>query len=155
MIAMDGIKHLVQCHCVLPTLRKLPDPVYHSFIVFSVVDDGGNVISKDAECTNCGVIHKVTDICKSEITTKEKSSAIITQKDISLMIPSDLTNVLATYDCDIATWEQAHFIYTNQKWGEKIIVSRQVEDGSVKGKMLTFEGPGKFKIESFEMTENF
>lgn len=152
---MDGIKHLVQCHCVLPTLRKLPNPVYHSFIVFSVVDDGGNVIPKDAECTNCGVIHKVIDICKSEITTKEKSSAIITAKDISLMIPSDLSNLLANYDCDIATWEHAHFIYSNQKWGEKTILTRQTEEDTVKGKMLTFEGQNRFKIESFEMKESF
>jgi hypothetical protein len=119
------------------------------------VDDGGNVISKDAECTNCGVIHKIVDICKSEITTKEKSSSIITIKDISLMIPSDLSNVLTTYDCDVATWEHAHFIYTNQKWGEKVVLTRQTEDGTTKGKILTFEGPQKFKIESFEMTENF
>ena len=152
---MDGIKHLVQCHCVLPTLRKLPNLVYHSFIVFSVVDDGGNVISKDAECTNCGVIHKVVDICKSEITLKEKSSAIISVKDITLMIPSDLSSVLVNYDCDIATWEHAHFIYSNQRWGEKTILTRQSENETIKGKILTFEGPQKFKIESFEITETF
>ena len=152
---MDGIKHLVQCHCVLPTLRKLPNPVYHSFVVFSVLDDGGEVIPKDAECTNCGVIHKVVDLCKSEITTKEKSSAIISVKDISLMIPSELRNVLATYDCDVATWEQAHFIYSNQKWGERVVLTKQTEDGEVKGKMLTFEGPLKFKIETFDMVETF
>ena len=152
---MDGIKHLVQCHCVLPTLRKLPNPVYHSFVVFSALDDGGEVIPKDAECTNCGVIHKVVDLCKSEITTKEKSSAIISVKDISLMIPSELGNVLATYDCDVATWEQAHFIYSNQKWGERVVLTKQTEDGEVKGKMLTFEGPQKFKIETFDMVETF
>jgi len=152
---MEGIKHLVQCHCVLPTLRRLPNPVYHSFVVFSVLDDGGNVIPKDAECTNCGVIHSVIDFCKSEITTKEKSSSIITVKDISLMIPTELSNVLASYECDIATWEQAHFIYSNQRWGERIVLTRQSEDGKVKGKTLTFEGSNKFKIESYDMTETF
>ena len=136
-------------------MRKLPNPVYHSFVVFSVLDDGGEVIPKDAECTNCGVIHKVVDLCKSEITTKEKSSAIISVKDISLMIPSELRNVLATYDCDVATWEQAHFIYSNQKWGERVVLTKQTEDGEVKGKMLTFEGPLKFKIETFDMVETF
>lgn len=136
-------------------MRKLPNPVYHSFVVFSVLDDGGEVVPKDAECNNCGVIHRVVDICKSEITTKEKSSAIVTVEDITFMIPSDLTNVLKNYDCDVSTWEQAHFIYSNQKWGERIVLSRQTEDGSIKGKSLTFEGPNKFKIESYEMTENF
>jgi len=152
---MEGAKHLIQCHCVLPTLRKLPNPVYHSFVVFSVLDDGGNVIPKDAECTNCGVIHSVIDFCKSEITTKEKSSSIITVKDISLMIPSELSNVLAAYDCDIATWEQAHFIYSNSRWGERIILNRQSEEGKAKGKTLTFEGMNKFKIESYDMVETF
>lgn len=151
---MDGIKHLVQCHCVLPTLRKLPNPVYHSFVVFSVLD-GGEVIPKDAECTNCGVIHKVVDLCKSEITIKEKSSAMISISDISLMIPSELNNLLATYNCDTATWEHAHFIYSNQKWGERVVLTRQNEDGDVKGKILTFEGPKKFKIETFDMVETF
>jgi len=152
---MDGVKHLVQCHCVLPTLRRLPNPVYHSFVVFSVLGDGGDVIPKDAECTNCGVIHRVIDFCKSEITTKEKSSAIMTIKDISLMIPSDLSSILVTYECDLATWEQTHFNFTNQKWGEKIVLSRQSEDGIVKGKFLTLENQSKFKIESYDMAENF
>ncbi len=152
---MQGIKHLVQCHCVLPTLRKLPNPVFHSFVVFSVLDDGGNVVPKDASCNNCGVIHRIIDICKSEVTTKENSSAIISIDDIQLMLPSELGNLLKNYDCDIATWEMVHFIYTNSSWGEKIILTRQTEGATRKGKMLTIEGPQKFKIESYDMSEAF
>ncbi len=152
---MQGIKHLIQCHCVLPTLRRLPDPVFHSFVVFSVLEDGGNVVPKDAACNNCGVIHRIVDICKSEITTKESSSAIISIDDIQLMIPTELGNLLKGYDCDIATWELSHFVYSEGKWGEKVVLTREKADGSTKGKVLTIEGPQKFKIESYDMSETF
>lgn len=152
---MEGIKHLVQCHCVLPTLRKSPSPVYHSFVVFSVLDDGGNVVPKDATCNNCGVVHRIVDICKSEISSKETSSTIITELDISLMIPSQLSDILKNYQCDIATWEFVHFAYTEQKWGTRVILKREVENGNVKGKAMLLEGPSKFKIETFDSTETF
>jgi hypothetical protein len=152
---MEGVKHLVQCHCVLPTLRKLPNPPYHSFVVFSVLDDGGNVIPKDAECNNCGIIHRITDLCKSEISSKESSSAIITEADIALMIPSQLSDLLKNYQCDIATWELVHFAYTEQKWGTRVVLKRETDGGSVKGKAMLLEGPSKFKIETFDSTETF
>jgi hypothetical protein len=152
---MEGTKHLVQCHCVLPTLRKLPNPLFHSFVVFSRLDENGNVIPKDASCNNCGIIHKVVDICKSEISTKENSSAIITEDDISLMLPSQLSNILKTYQCDIATWEQVHFIYSEQKWGSQVVLKRELEQDVIKGKSMTIEGPDKFKIETFNLAETF
>lgn len=150
-----GLKHLIQCHCILPTLKKSKNPVFHSFVVFSILNDDGQVQQKDAICNNCGVVHKILDICKSEITTKEKSSAIISIDDIKLMIPSELGNVLSNYKCDLATWELAHFIFENERWGEKVILSRENENGDTKGKLMTIESHNKFKIESFEMTENF
>ena len=64
---MKGVKHLVQCHCILPQYKNAKDPVFHKFTVFSVIDDSDTVVSKYAECNNCGAAHKVYDICKSEI----------------------------------------------------------------------------------------
>ena len=64
-----GTKHLIQCHCLLPQYRNKPDPVFHKFPVFSVIDESDTVILKYAECNNCGAAHKVYDICKSEILT--------------------------------------------------------------------------------------
>ena len=66
---MQGFKHLVQCHCILPQYRKMKDPVFHKFVVFSTIDKKDNVEPKNVQCNNCGVIHKVFDICKSEIET--------------------------------------------------------------------------------------
>ena len=66
---MTGQQHLIQCHCVLPQYRGRKDPVYHKFTVFSIIDESDTVVPKFVQCNNCGVIHKVYDICKSEIIT--------------------------------------------------------------------------------------
>jgi len=150
---MQGIKHLIQCHCILPIMRNMPDPVFHSFVAFSVLDEKGEVIPKQAQCNNCGVIHSIVDLCKSEILKEEDNASIITVKDIEMMIPSELVNLLKNYNCDLATWEFAHFIISNDKWGERIVLSRETKDEKVRGKILTIDGRNNYKIESFEATD--
>ena len=108
---MQGLKHLVQCHCILPQYRKMKDPVFHKFVVFSTIDNNDNVEPKNVQCNNCGVIHKVFDICKSEILhSKEDLKTLISKKDIQMMLPNKLSEILDSYDVDLPTWEQAHFI---------------------------------------------
>ena len=60
-----GVKHLVQCNCMLPQLKS--KSILHKFLVFSIVDDNNKVQVKFAQCNNCNVIHKVTEVCKSTI----------------------------------------------------------------------------------------
>ena len=150
---MQGIKHLINCTCMLPHLRGGGDPVFHSFVVFSQVAEDGEVTEKLAQCNNCGVIHRVYDICKSEITKKESHGAVITEKDISLSLPSELSGILASYSCDTATWEHVHFIFSNQQWGEAVILTREQEKGLHSGKRLTVAGPSQFKIEPYAFSE--
>jgi hypothetical protein len=127
--------------------------VFHSFVVFSQINDEGEVLEKLAQCNNCGVVHRVFDVCKSEITKKENHGAVITEKDIALSLPSDLSGILASYSCDIATWEQVHFIFSNGMWGERAILTREEEKGTWSGKMLTVAGPTQFKIEPYGFSE--
>jgi hypothetical protein len=150
---MQGIKHLVNCTCFLPHLKGGGDTVFHSFVVFSQINDEGEVLEKLAQCNNCGVVHRVFDVCKSEITKKENHGAVITEKDIALSLPSDLSGILASYSCDIATWEQVHFIFSNGMWGERAILTREEEKGTWSGKMLTVAGPTQFKIEPYGFSE--
>lgn len=134
-------------------MRNRPDPVFHSFVVFSILDEKGDVIPKQAQCNNCGIVHKVIDLCKSELSKDEDSSSIITTKDIEMMIPSELGNLLKNYNCDLATWELAHFIISNSRFGEKFILSKETKGDRVFGKILTIEGQSKYKIEIFEATD--
>ena len=134
---MQGLKHLVQCHCILPQYRKMKDPVFHKFVVFSTIDNNDNVEPKNVQCNNCGVIHKVFDICKSEILhSKEDLKTLISKKDIQMMLPNKLSEILDSYDVDLPTWEQAHFIIKNKLWNSQILISRDETDYEETGKVL-------------------
>ena len=42
-----GVKHLIECHCILPQFKKKQPPIYHKFTVYSKFNsDTGNVIEK-------------------------------------------------------------------------------------------------------------
>ena len=121
---MKGLKHLVECHCVLPQYRKQKDPPYHKFIVFTLLDDSDTVIPKHARCNNCGVIHNVIDICKSEILLGQEVGAVMTKEDCSMMLSKGITQVLDTYGCEVPDYEHALYILQNEKWDDFIIVNR-------------------------------
>jgi hypothetical protein len=147
---MKGLKHLVECHCVLPQFRKRKNPPYHSFVVFSLFDKSDTAIPKHARCNNCGVIHNVLDICKSEIQAGQEVGAVMTIEDCGLMLPAGVKQVLDTYGCDVPDWEHALFILQNEKWGDFIIIHREeTEAGDLTGKILRFNGPGNYRLEPF------
>lgn len=147
---MKGQKHLIECHCILPQFKNSRNPVYHKFTVFSIIDDSDTIVPKIVNCNNCGVSHKVIDICKSVINTgREDSRSTRTIDDISISMQDDLKKVLTSYSCDLATWEHAEFIVENSKWGEFIVLSRESTDEGVEGKVLRFESENRYKIEPF------
>tara|TARA_Y100000593_G_C4298716_1_gene332157 strand:+ start:1318 stop:1794 length:477 start_codon:yes stop_codon:yes gene_type:complete len=147
---MKGEKHLIECHCVLPQYRHKENPIYHKFVVFSVIDESDTCVPKYAQCNNCGVVHKVIDLCRSEIMSgRDELKSVISKDDIKIMLPEDITRVLEAYDCDLPVWEHAMFIIHNKQWGSSIVVSREELDNERHGKMITFAGPGKTKIEPF------
>ena len=147
---MNGFKHIIECHCVLPHLRRQPNPPYHQFVVFSEIDDSDTVIPKYVQCNNCGVVHKIIDICRSEIISgKDEISAVTNIDDLRLMIQDDVVGVLDSYDCTIATWENVYFILSHQKWGSHVVLTRDNVNDEEQGKILKFVAPGQIKIEAF------
>jgi hypothetical protein len=96
------------------------------------------------------VIHKITDICTSELTTREESKSLPSTSDIKLSIPQDLSQILESYQCDIATWEQAEWIYLTKSWDQWLSLVREYdEDSELHGKRLIFLQDGRFRIEAF------
>ncbi len=145
---ITGVKHLVECHCILPQYRKRPDPVFHKFVVFSEIRDD-DVVEKYSQCENCGVVHNVKDICKSEIVTNlEDLPTLITKRDIKICLPNDLCDILEEYKVDLATWEHAKFIFDNKKWDERILLSRSETEKSQEGKFLKILYFDRFTIEA-------
>lgn len=146
---MAGIKHLIQCHCILPQYKKLPDPVFHKFVTFSSIDADGDVIPSIARCNNCGVIHKIVDFCTSEfIHGIEDTNAISEIKDIRSNIPEKISQILEDNKCDVATWLQVDDILKNEEWGSWVVLSKESLVGSTQIKQLIIDGIDKLKIES-------
>ena len=146
---MECIKHLIECHCKLPQYKGRQDSPYHQFVVFSIIDDSKTVVPKHAACNSCGVVHNVFDIGKSEIMMGQEVGAVMTEDDISLMLPDSLKNVLTSYKCDVATWEHVLFVLQNEKYPENVVIHRDFEGDLISGKVLEMTGPGKYKIIPF------
>tara|TARA_Y100000389_G_scaffold44333_1_gene39065 strand:- start:366 stop:842 length:477 start_codon:yes stop_codon:yes gene_type:complete len=149
-----GIKHFIECHCVLPQYRNAKKPIYFGFSAFSEVDDGNSVKLKYSQCPNCGVIHKVYDLCKSEILAGKDESAVIRSfSDIKLSIPEHFVQLLESHNCEFADYEKLEFILDNELWSERILLSTDFEENDRVGKMLTFSSKGKPKVEPFMSKE--
>tara|TARA_B100001123_G_C15074565_1_gene933049 strand:+ start:373 stop:861 length:489 start_codon:yes stop_codon:yes gene_type:complete len=143
---LKGIKHLVQCHCILPQFKKMNDPIFHQFIVFSIERDG-KIDEKYSNCNNCGVMHKIYDICKSEIVIgKEDDISIIGIDDIEYMIPQRLSELLRKNNCDLPTWENALFLIDNKIFNGDLIISRSRSQGQINLKILSILSENRFKI---------
>lgn len=153
---MQGVKHQLDCHCIVPGITGPgKQPIYFKFNVFSVIDDGNNVELKYVQCPNCGVIHKVFDLCRSEILAgKDEAAMVRTLQDLKLSIPENLVEVLEMHNCELADFEKLEYILDNEKWDEYIILDREIEDENAVGKMLTFRKEGRIRIEPF-MTKEF
>jgi hypothetical protein len=148
---MYGIRHLISCRCILPQFKKINNPLFHKFVVFSIVDDDDKIVESHAQCNNCGIVHRITDMCKSVIVKgKEQLASIPTLSDIKLEIPESLSELLESYHADITVWQHAQFILRHQRWGDKIIIHREEKEDEVSGKILNFVGPNQFRMESFQ-----
>lgn len=145
-----GQKHLIKCRCVLPQFKKFENPPAHKFIVFSVINDDESVVVKHSQCNNCGLIHKVVDICSSEILqTKENMNSIIKIEDIKPSLHPNFSNILDVNSADIATWEAVQFIVENKRWGEFVVLTTENDGDEIHGKYIRVLGESLCKVESF------
>jgi cell division ATPase FtsA len=123
-----------------------------------MLDESDTILMKYVNCNHCGVVHKVYDVCKSEIVVgKEDLATAITIDDVKLMLPQDIVGVLESYNCDLPSYEHALFILQHKKFEEKVILNKEVMEEEVIGKCLKFSEKGIPSIESFleKFDENF
>ena len=143
---------MVECHCVLPQYRNKVPTVYHSITVFSIIDESGTVIPKHAACNNCGVIHNVYDICKSEIIPGRENGAVMEIEDAKLLLPDSVGQILESYNCDIPIWEHVLFLL-QEKYIGTVTLTRKIDEGLITGKLLKIQGPGKYSLEPYSRQE--
>lgn len=152
-MTVTGQKHLVKCRCVLPQFKSAKDPIRHQFIVFSLLDDDV-VRQKYVQCNNCGLIHRVTELGRSEIVAgKEHMNSLVTIDDIKVSLPQQLSALLEKSNVDLPTWEQAKYIIDQQRWGDIVLLSVESEGQQSQGKYVRIMGPNLFNVDSFLRTQ--
>ena len=146
---MPGIKHLIECHCVLRIFNH-DDQVYnHKFPVYSKLDDTGKIIPKLSKCNNCQSLHYVHDYCTSDLRGgKDESMITLSIDDIALSLPDKLVNTLVKVDSDISTWEHCLDIIEEKRWGEHVVLSRDIINENEHVKILLINNENQFKIEN-------
>ncbi len=150
----QAYKHLIECHCVLPQFRNREKALYHKFAVFSEVDDSDTVVPSLAQCNNCGTVHKVFDICKSEILSgKDESRAVEQKGDVALSLPTALVELFANYSLDLPDYQMARFVLENERWDDTIVLSSESAGETCEGKVLRFVSKDKFRVEPFSRQE--
>ena len=148
-----GQKHLIKCRCVLPQLKNSANPIQHQFLVFSEIVDGV-AKTKYSQCNNCGVIHKVIDICVSEIMNgKEAMSSLVDVEDIRTSLNPKLCAILDRHKCDLPTWEHAQYVIENKKWGEIVVLASDLEGNDKIIKYVRIISDGIFKVDSYQRKE--
>ena len=151
---MEGIKHTVKCRCILSQFRKRSNPPVHEFVVFSVLDDTDKVLESMVKCNNCGITHKITDICKSEILEKSDDWQAINKEDIKISFSADLRELLDSYEVDLPTCQMVQWIIENSKWGSRIILAKKDLEDRIEGKFLVFKEKDQYRIETFLEAKN-
>jgi len=153
----DYIKHRIDCKCILSQFKNLDPPIFHKFIVFSVIDCDGSCVPSYAQCNNCGTLHRVTEIGKSQLVNKESISSIRKTEEIKLSLPARLVGLLEQSEIDYPTWQEAEFVMLNQLWGKAIILTKDNDGNNIVGKYIVILGQDLYRIETFEKeveTEN-
>ena len=137
-------KHTITCRCILSQHKNIDNPPNFSFIVLSYIDND-NIIEKLSKCPNCGIIHRVYELCKSEILNDETEN-IISIDDIKHTIPEKVSLILDDYSCELHVYEEAKFIIDSNNWGRKIILTREYVGTHYEGKLLEFNDRNNYEI---------
>ncbi len=146
---MPGTKHLIQCHCMLPQYRKMAEPIFHKFVVYSKVNEKDEIKHKLVRCNNCDAVHRVIDFCKSEIVTKiEDTDVIIDEEEIKLGLPEKIVKILEKNNSDLATYEAIDHIFEEEIWDTEVVVSRQTQAEKINLKILHIKSESRFRLKS-------
>ena len=148
-----GVKHLISCRCILPTMKNKSDPPLHKFVVFSI-QENDVTLEKLVTCNNCGVVHRVIEICRSDILNNfEGTSSSLTLEDVAMQLSESVRDILASYEKELADYEHVKFMIDKDTIGDFVVLSQEFNDDRKSGKVLKYKGEGKFEIEPFSRSE--
>ena len=146
---MAGIKHLIECHCKLAIFKNLEKNIYHKFPVYSKIDEYGRIVEKYRKCNNCEALHKIYDIGKSEIFAgKDQSETIMSLKDFKHLISKNIFEFLKENNSDISNYYHVKDIIDEKRWGENIVIKRDVIGEKTQVKYIVIKSKSNFEIKN-------
>lgn len=152
-MAETGLQHLVTCRCVLPQFKRRPNPPRHQFVVFSIIVDDV-VKPKFSQCNNCGLVHRVTEVNRSDIMSgREELRSIASIDDVKVGLPPQLVGLLDANNAGLSVWEAAKHVYDGKRWGDHVVLTTDADAGMTFGKYVVIIGEALFKVETFEREE--
>ena len=73
-------------------------------LIKSLEDRSHFMVRTEVRCNNCDAVHRIIDLCKSEIVIKiEETDSIIDLDEIKIGIPEKVVKILEKNNCDLAT----------------------------------------------------
>ena len=145
----ESIKHLVECKCILKQFELIDPPLFHKFVVFSIINDDGSIKPHFAKCNNCGAVHRVTEVGTSQTLKRETAPNLPTIDEIKTQLPEKLVQLLSAYTLDFSVWQEIKFVYDNEKWDKPIILTKEEEGGEKYGKYLLIAGKTLWSVNAF------
>ena len=141
-------RHAIKCRCVLKQQDKR-EPEQFTFLTCSLINDGA-VVPSYVECPNCGIMHKIHDVCRSEIQNRaELTGAVQTIDEIRASLPDKVSSLMSSYELDISSWQQAQLIVEHKLWGEHVLLKTELLPDDVKlVKLMRILGPTLVKVET-------
>lgn len=125
------------------------EPEQFRFLTCSLLIDNV-VVPSYVECPNCGIMHRVHDVCRSDIQNRaELTGAVQTIDEIRASLPDKVSSLMSSYELDISSWQQAQLIVENCLWGEHVILKTEALPDNVKlVKLMRILGPTLVKVET-------
>ncbi len=133
----EHIKHLIECQCTLNIFKNKTKTVYHQFKVFSEINDNDVFKEKYVMCNNCDILHRVFEVCKSEIKwgNENLKSLVTTKEDVKFNLESKnqekLVLELEKNNIDLCEWEYAEYLIENNKEGQIILNKNEIDNNIV------------------------
>ena len=143
----DYISHLIECQCILPVYNKVEKPVYHNFVVFSLIEEG-TLEEKYVECNNCGIIHKIKDFNKSDFIsdTTNYKNLVVNKEDLSYNMPAKYLEFLTSKKIEeIYIWEKINYLLDNNI-EEEVIFNRSKVDNFIICEIIQVIDKDNFKL---------
>jgi len=143
-------KHLIECQCTLSIFKNNTQPVYHKIPVVSFFDVNNDLKEKYVICNNCGIIHRVYELLKSEIKwgIEDLKSLVNTKEDIeqnlNFLGKESIVNLLNKENVDVSIWELAEYIIEHNL-SDTIVLQRTESDNNIVYKLLEIKD-GRHRI---------